>query len=185
VQIKHAFMEKKYLAPVLFVTLGTAFLITALILTLKGGKSAKWTARKLRLGALLLTLGSLTSCNGGGGEVMCYETVAVDDIEITGAHFGALSLNVDSSRNIEGKIYGINSDAFSYIIRDTSLTKRYAAENIDFGFQQNDSSVAEFQIQLDQEIDTGTYLINFYNMPVADADSAYYIESITLNLKKQ
>ena len=69
----------------LFIGLGTAFLAVSLWVLLSNGKSAKAVKAKFRLGGALLTLTgmmSLSSCDGPGPFVSCYDPAPVNVVYI-------------------------------------------------------------------------------------------------------
>lgn len=175
-------MDKKYLVPVLFVGIGAAFLAVSLLLYFRGGKSARLTARKMRLGALLLTLGSFASCDGGGGETMCYVTVQLDQIEVKNAFTGELVLDTDSSRTVEGSIYEMRQEHYSYAVYDNAAETMLSEADIIYSYQEGDSTAADFSFELDSSLVPGDYQLRFYNFSAAENDTVPFVQSIVLKL---
>lgn len=71
-------MKKEYIASIGIAALSVGFVTICILLYFN--KHSKWlTARKIKLGALMLTLSAtMISCSGGEEEIMCYSQ-AVDD----------------------------------------------------------------------------------------------------------
>jgi len=71
-------MKKEYLATIGIALLSVAFVTISLLLYFN--KNSRWlTARKIKLGAIMLTLTTvISSCSNPDDEVLCY-SVAIND----------------------------------------------------------------------------------------------------------
>ena len=89
----------------IYIAAGVAFLAVSLWLFLSGGKSAKATRAKYRLGGIMLTAWSMlsaASCTGGPPQVTCYEPAAPPEVM-------CYDVAIETDRiSIEVKDYGGN-----------------------------------------------------------------------------
>jgi len=151
------------------------------VVFLSKSKSKKWVARKMKIGGLLLTL-TAASCNGGGGEVMCYETVANNYIWLENQGENGIELKLDTGNVLNGHIIGAQDSAYSYRVMDESEKIVRFGELIpnDGKFDQSDES---FKIELDKNLSPGNYSLDLFPASTEMQDSSYIASHINLIIK--
>ncbi|NJO88518.1 MAG: hypothetical protein HC831_05795 [Chloroflexia bacterium] len=120
-------MDKKGLiAPVSIIVLGFAFAMVCLGVFLTKGKSAKWINRKMKIGALLLTI-SVWSCNSSkdedNGIVTCYVAYIENNVVLDAYTGDVLKIRLDTANVLNGYIYGVTESDFSFVIIDEHEVK--------------------------------------------------------------
>ena len=186
-------MNKDYLAPlavfaILFV--GAAFLIVSAAVALTNGKSAFFTSKKMKLGAILLTLNSIMV--GGcflGSQPTCYDTadpqVTCYDVAASNVvRFDSDSLdNVIINNKITGFVDNPDDEEYAYsIVKDK--TKDTIQKGV-FKLNPQDTLSYErtFSIDVDAKLTTGRYWIHVLNKDQADNKYANPIESAQINIE--
>ena len=186
-------MNKEYLAPlavfaILFV--GAAFLIVSAAVALTNGKSAFFTSKKMKLGAILLTLNSIMV--GGcflGSQPTCYDTADPQVTCYDVAASNVVMFNRDSLDNllINNKITGMvenpSSEEYAY-----AIVKEHTKDTIQkgvFKLNPNDTLSYErtFSIDVDAKLTTGRYLIKVFNKVDDSNRYASPIESAQINIE--
>lgn len=187
-------MNKGYLAPlalmaVIFV--GAAFLIVSAAVALSKGKSSFFTSKKMKLGAILLSLNAIvsggclpgcqTTCydvatrNGGEDpEVLCYDVVAVNVVSIDAEDFVQRKTNL-----ITGNIGDPTTDDYSYF-----LVKDKTNDTIQSGgIVLNDSDTIRydrsFSVEIKTKLEPGTY---WFFVTTADQPN-FHLESYQINME--
>lgn len=153
-----------------------AFLIVSAIVFITNGSSAKFISRKLKLGALILTLTASisTGCKGPlnpenpegpGGGITCYDVAMVDDMIINNySHSEAgWPLNLKESNQMSGKIMYRQNDAYSFRLTDAN-EKVYQIAPINALDGDYDESTEEFRIALNKNINSGLYYLECFNV---------------------
>ena len=188
-------MNKDYLAPLAvfaLVFVGAAFLIVSAFVWISRGKSSFWTLKKMKLGAIILTLNSfiISGCMSGcyqttcydtvdpnGGEepqVMCYDVVAVDVVQIE-----ADDLEQKKSNVIKGVIFDPQQEEYSYtFVRNKT---KDTLQKGDFKLAANDTIPYErtFSVEINAKLEAGRYWFNVYKF----GDYANSIESKQINIE--
>ncbi|MEA2043541.1 MAG: hypothetical protein U9N85_13450 [Bacteroidota bacterium] len=173
--------EKKYLVPLLLIGLGVAFIFVSIMVTLTRGNSALWIAKKIKLGAMLLSFTAFASCTGGG-ETMCYAAEATDNISIAGAKGTKITIHPDSNHVLTGDIYNWRTNKISYALFKDST--KLMAEDIQVSDKSLDSIYEEFEITLDKTLDTGTYSVRFFPTEALSQDSSIHLREFMLTIQK-
>lgn len=185
---------KKAAVPIILAILSLAFLITCLMVYLHNGKSAKWIARKMKLGGFMLTLSALLSaCDASQTAALednnppwiCYDVVAVEDMEnrfyVNNISDSVLTLKLPNQNSIEGEIKKRTSEHFSYAIYNSDNEKCEANTIVAHdGAMNNDSE--NFVITIDKTLPKGDYIVRFYTCEVADQPT-WSNQYINLKLK--
>ncbi|MBO4371766.1 MAG: hypothetical protein J5826_02430 [Bacteroidales bacterium] len=187
-------MNKDYLAPLAvfaLVFVGAAFLIVSAFVWISRGKSSFWTSKKLKLGAIILTLNSLiiSGCMSGcyqttcydtaDPQVMCYDMPATNVVRI---EHDSLN-NVVQDNKIKGYVSEPDHEEYAYaIVKDrTNDTLQKGV----FKLNANDTVSYErtFSIDVEAKLTTGRYWIKIFN--IADADNKYAnpLESAQINIE--
>jgi len=176
-------MDKKELSvTILVVGLTILFTTASLALFLSGGKSKFWTAKKMKFGAILLTLtaaASLSSCDGGDGEVMCYSTAQLENWVNIENFSDTIDLNKVSE--LKGVIEYRMSDTYSFLLKndnDSTIVRHELLSANDGAF--NDSTEL-FTIKLDSSLTEGKYTLSIYDTPVDSVD--YSLADFHFNIK--
>jgi len=174
--------KKEILVPLLVVGLTILFAGVCIAVFFSNGKSKKWVARKMKIGGLLLTL-TAASCNGGG-EVMCYETVAPNSMWIEGTRLDSIEISLDTNNVLNGQISSLDGTDFSFRVSDTNKTVMQRGNLLpsDGKFDQFNEA---FKIELDKNLQPGTYLLNLYAADISAQDSAYAQNQLNLVIKSE
>ena len=167
--------KKEFLIPFIFTGLAAAFLFISAMVYFSNGKSKKWVARKMSIGAILLTMSYISCSNNQNNDkypvnqfISCYVTVYDDNIKI--------EIETDSNHLIYGYISGNHGGIYSYsivnkegdILQKADIsTKRWS-----FDFENE-----EFVIGLNQKIDKGSYQFRLYNCNVKEQDSIKLVKN--------
>ena len=168
-------MNKDFLAPLAvfaIVFVGAAFLIVAAAVWLSNGKSSFWTSKKMKLGAMLLTLnsmvvsgcfiGSQPTCydtarpiGGTDPEVMCYDMPATNVVQIDADDFEQKKSNV-----IKGVVFDPEGEEYSYtFVRNKT---KDTLQKGDFKLSANDTIPYErtFSVEINAKLEAGRYWFN-------------------------
>ena len=186
-------MNKDYLAPFAvfaIVFVGAAFLMAAAAVSLSNGKSTFWISKKMKLGAMLLSLNSImvsgcflgsqpTCYDTADPQVMCYDMPATNVVRI---EHDSLN-NVVQDNKIKGYVSEPDHEEYAYaIVKDR--TNDTLQEGV-FKLNANDTVSYErtFSIDVEAKLTTGRYWIKIFN--IADADNKYAnpLESAQINIE--
>ncbi|HNW50878.1 MAG TPA: hypothetical protein PKH79_07345 [Prolixibacteraceae bacterium] len=170
---------KKISIPALLVILSGAFLLVSFMLYLHKGKSAKWVARKMRIGGLILSLTTiLNACDPAQTAALidnnppwtCYLVGAPQEKQnvfyLKNTSDSIILLNRHNRYTIEGEIRKRTAETYSYAIYDF-LDSIAQKDNIKAKDGSFDEKTEPFEIKVDNSL-KGKYLIRFYP---ADKDS--------------
>jgi hypothetical protein len=173
---------KKISIPVILIALSGLFLFASLVVYLHKGKSVKWVARKMKLGATILTVAGITT--GCPPVITCYDPVPVNQFsfdQLDSEDYSIVS-NLPDDSILTGKIFERNWDSFIFeiITTDSQLVQKGDVLAADGLF---DARNEDFMIILDSKIDTGKYHLNIlYTNPENDNNS-YLIQQNWLKIK--
>ena len=165
-------IKKAVYIPVVFIVLGLLFLGVSFLVYLTKGKDSL-IKRKLRIGALLLTITgfSITGCSGGGGVVSCYIGPAPNNFILeTQYPSSAINVNLAHTNILHGEIrYRINTN-YSFRLMDTGNTVIQTNELFaDDGVY--DTATEQFSLSLTNAVQTGEYKLYFYNKTAAEQNA--------------
>lgn len=156
--------KKELLTPFLLVGLGLAFAFVAFAVFLSNGRSKKWVARKMKIGALLLTISAAASCDPF--ITTCYDMPPPPNtMWVNGLTENGLELFLDTSHVITGTVEERQSENFSFSISNAENTKVQADSilPVDGKF---DNYTEEFKIELDTNMLPGTYLLKLFDVSI-------------------
>lgn len=179
--------KKELIVPILAATVSLLFTITCLAVFFTKGKSKKWIARKMKIGGLLLSL-TVVSCNKGadGGDPIpiCYDVIAYNTMVVQTNDLNQLEINLDTGNIITGNIFAVLGDDFSFSLNDDNETKLQSGplSALDGAFDENEE---EFEIILNQNLNSGDYLLNLYDVSVDDQDISTPKRQINLIIKNE
>ena len=156
-------MEKKISTTVVLALVFVAFGAVSLLVVLSG-RHPFLVEKKLRLGALLLSLGAVaTGCRGIGPQVMCYETAPVNMIIIDGEdpESGTIPVERSESMVITGRIEFRETEEFSFLLKDSSAAIRSSGAVLPDDGAYDDSTEL-FHFELDRSLAIGWYELELY-----------------------
>ncbi len=170
--------KKDFLVPVLAIGLSLAFVFVSLLVFLSGGKSGFWISKKLKIGALLLSLTAIA--NQACDRTNCYDPAPVNTFDMDNADYSrVIKVNLKDSNKLTGILYGREGIDFSFNVMDslnTSIFQTGKVLPVDGSF---DSDREDVVIELDENLVTDTYRLNLYDQNTTDKDalaSLYYLE---------
>jgi len=165
---------KKISIPIILLALSVAFLLTSLMVYLHRGKSAKWVARKMRLGGLMLSLSAiLSACDPTQSAALtdnnppwtCYITVPVVEMEnrfyIDDQVDSMLILNLPLHNRIKGEIRKRTLTDYSYAVYNSSEEKILTGE-INATDGEFNEETEKFNFEIDNALEKGDYLVRFF-----------------------
>jgi hypothetical protein len=164
--------KKEFYTPVLIVGLSLAFVLVSLMVWFSKGKSARWVARKMKIGGLLLTL-SASACNPSSSFVTCYDMPAPpNSIWMNGISENGLEIMLDTSNLVTGIINNRQGETFSFAIQssDDQVVQSDSLIPLDGKF---DNSTENFKIEIDTNITAGNYLLNLYDVELDQQSTVY------------
>jgi len=169
--------KRESLIPVVVVGLAIGFVVVSLLVVLTRG-NPKWVSKKLRIGAMLLTLtGVATGC---GTETTCYDPLPpengfyLDDYVYPGQE---VDVDFAQSNVIHGSIDNRSGEAFSFRLVD-SADQELQREDILAADGAFDSYTEEFDITLRTDLSTGTYHLFLFATLAADQPDTGDVEFI-------
>jgi len=163
--------KKEFSASLLIIGLSVLFAIAATALFFSKGKSKFWTAKKMKLGAMILTLTVTTqSCSWFR---TCYDPVDPENTMYLELN-DTINLN-DSTRILNGEIYNVTSKEFSYKLLNNTVDTLTYSENIiaDDGVFDNYSE--DFTIELTTTIEPGEYIFQLFDVGKEKQDNVQNI----------
>lgn len=172
--------KKEIITPILVIGLGLTFAIISFAVFLSKGKSKKWVSRKMKIGAMLLTLSS-AACNNL--ITTCYDMPAPPNtINIYPNVENGIELMLDTGNVIQGIIYERQGENFSFTIENANnqMVQSDLLVPIDGVF---DNYNEEFKIEVDTNIVTGTYALKLFDVGIAAQADAVPKQEINLLIK--
>lgn len=154
--------KKDLIAPFLLAGIGLAFVFVSFMVRLSNGKSAKWVARKMKIGAILLSLSATVSCDRI--ITSCYDMPAPpNSMWINEAIGDIIEIQPDTGNVLNGFIDNRESNSFSFSVIDSNEFKvQNGAINAADGLY--DSYYENFIIELDTTLIPGNYSLNLYDV---------------------
>jgi hypothetical protein len=153
--------NNKYLAPVLIVGLSFLFIIVSLGVYLSKGKSEFWISRKMRIGALLLTITAIgsQSCSTFPGTASCYDPVIHNSFTLDSLDWqtNKLVIDLNESNQVTGEIESRKGEVFHYEIQDTVSGNVVLNGNLVATDGLFDSSREAFYFNIPNDFEVNTY----------------------------
>jgi hypothetical protein len=174
-------VDNKYLHPVLVVLLFIAFAIVSFLIILNKNNPSL-LKKKLKIGALLITL---TSVTGGCQDsiVTCYDPIPSDMFYLDQVSQGnEISVNLKDKDYLSGRIENRNYNRYSFMIsgKKDTLVQKDNLNALDGAF---DEKTEEFKINLKGDIPSGSYTLKFYSCEKDSiSDTKFYRSSFLLNI---
>ncbi len=163
-------MDKKDFSVSLLVAgLSVLFVLASFALFLSKGKSKFWTAKKMKLGAIILSFTAVASTQQAC--VSCYDPIPPEFIYIENWND---TLNLNDSSILYGTIESRYSSQYSFKLQNDTIDSLIQVNNIfpDDGVYDEDSE--EFTIQIDTSLQTGTYRLEFFDVNKEEQNSIGY-----------
>ncbi len=173
--------KKEIILPLTILGITLVFAGICIVVFFTNGKSKKWVARKMKIGGLLLTL-TAASCNGGGGEVMCYETVAVNSIWMESQGDKGIEIMLDTGNVLTGHLTGGQDSVYSFRVSDkhNQVFQKGELHSKNGKFDQMNEV---FNIELDKTLSAGDYILDMFPTGVETQDSSHIISQVNLKIK--
>jgi hypothetical protein len=174
--------KKEFIAPVLIIGLSFLFAVICITVFFSNGKSKKWIARKMKIGGLLLTL-TAVSCNGGGGEVNCYDVAETNAMWINNTSQNGIEVKLDTGNMLNGTISTVEGKDFSFLISDSTGKKFQKGQIVlikdTAGYSEN------FNIELAKSLKPGKYKLMLYASKIENQDSIGPKRNFNLMIKNE
>lgn len=170
--------------PIILVFLGIAFVAVSLAVYLSDGKSAFWVSRKMRLGALIITLSSLGACDGCiNPPNTCYEQVATDRFVIESAVNDTVKTKISDSLSFNARVSFPQSQEYSFSVVNSAgvIVLREDLFSLDSTI---DSTSENFRIKINKKLNKGAYKIQIYPVSQNNQDSVLSISNYNLIISK-
>ncbi len=165
VQLAPFIMTKKEIVfPFIIFALTIAFAVVSFLLFLSGGKSAKWLARKIKLGALLLTLNAFTPGTAQEIEVSCYD-IAEENVMLLKTEQTELIFKSKSPKVVEAIIDFRTSENYSFCQVDEG-NKEIQSGKITALDGKFDEWKEDVEIQLKNDLKAEKYFLLLFDVAV-------------------
>jgi len=164
---------RRVISPFALILLFIAFAVIAAIVFLQKGRSPKWISRKMKFGAAILTITSITT--GCPPQVTCYVTVPTNFFQFDSINYDENAIIADLPKDtiLTGKVYSPDFNAYNFkILTNDSLTVQTGSVIPDDG--KFDSEEEKFKLIIDSKLNEGDY---YLNISVAEYESESYIVS--------
>ncbi len=173
-------IKKEILFPIAIIALSIIFSIIVFAVFLSNGKSKFWISKKMRIGAVILSLSSFSvqqAC------VTCYEPAMDDMYEFERDSTGTLSINLSDSSRVVGTIYSRMSSVYSFSITSSELDN----DTLDLGEilpadGSYDEPTEDVYFDIDTSLNEGVYKLNIFKVKsdIQNMNEPYYIENINI-----
>ena len=173
--------KKELLTPILFAGIGLAFVFISLMVWFSNGKSAKWVARKMKVGALLLSLNATVSCEQF--VTTCYDMPAPPNtMQIIESDGYMIEIQPDTGNVLNGYIYQRVGTDFSFAViaeNDVFAQKgTILAADGQFDYYQEN-----FKIELDTSLIPGNFTLHLYDVKLQNQSDAVPKQQYQLLIK--
>lgn len=172
---------KKITLPAAIAILSVAFVAASFMVSRHKGKSAKWVARKMRLGGLILSLTALlqacdpaqtAALTDGNPPWTCYmiapgPKAATNQFYINTENDSVITLHLKAHNTIDGEIKEREAEEFSFAIYDAQDSLKQQ-DNILPNDGAYDEDSETFEIEIDKSLETGDYTIRFFAVKKED-----------------
>ncbi len=161
-------IQKESLSPIYLAGLVVAFGVISFLVYLTRGNPAL-VKKKLKLGGIIIAMtGVISGC--GHEEAMCYvPSPASNEFSLSHQHFGdnGLAIDLTQSSTLSGGIDFRSGNEFSYrLTSEVEVEKqRGDIQALDNAFDEDSE---EFEINLQTNLESGLYMLNFYEFSQED-----------------
>lgn len=176
-------MKKETFVPIISFTLGFLFIIISLLVFFTRGKSKSLIAKKIKIGALILTLSSAASCYRT--QTTCYAQAAINQLRFkTDNKNGSIIFDLNKSNKYSAYIDGREHDNYSFQITDDNGSILYKNDIVPVDSVWDDSS-EEILITINKIIPEGTYYFVLYKAKTSEQNDATQLYPTTIEIKYQ
>ncbi|MEA2043540.1 MAG: hypothetical protein U9N85_13445 [Bacteroidota bacterium] len=142
------------------------FLFVIFMMWLNGGNSKYWLAKKMKLGAAILTFTAVQySCNP---VATCYDPIQPNIIDFSFEN-DTIQLNLSEGNILEGKLYEREGNSFSFQISDLdSVLQTDSIYAADGDFDEIEETI---RLNVDSETPDGYYYLDIFQGQVGHEDS--------------
>ena len=170
-------MKKELYLPLVLIALSAAFIAVSFLVWITRGNDSL-LKKKLRIGALILSLTGVATGCWSSEEIYCYvpsvgSAIIVED---TRPH-GTIELDMSVTNKLSGEIYPADGEELQYAITDQNDqdVQTGAVEALDGAF---DEKLEEFELVVRSDIATGQYILKFYVPDPGVPDVTFFLHII-------
>jgi hypothetical protein len=175
---------KKISAPVILLILAGAFIFVSILVYLHQGKSAKWVARKMKLGAAIIAITSISTGCPSPPVIMCYDPAPTNWFNFDSIDQNDYSVVADLPNNsvLTGKVYQPDFDRYTFKIlaNDSQLIDQGNIVAVDGSF---DATEENFKMTLNSAIDTGSYHLVIFTSDINRGSDEFEVYQTKLKIK--
>ena len=182
-------MQKEIFIPIYLIFLSIVFITVSFLLYLTNGKNSKLLAKKLKIGAMIITLSAVIGCSGSSTPepVMktCYKPAPPNVFTITQEHWkeGGIIVDDETDLILNCILDRRSSDEFSFRLLDADK-KVIASGNLEADDGKFDENSEDVKVKFNKDIPKGDYSIQFFassvDKIVDDLPNATTIYKITI-----
>lgn len=167
--------KKELLIPLFFVALSLAFVVVCALVVISGSHPY-FIKKKLRLGALLLSLSSAAACGGGPGDdvIMCYDPAPpADEMNLDlrdEVHQGFdVTMDLEQDNELHGAINNRSGEAYSFLLVNEAdvVVQQEDIGALDGVYDDYDE---DFVITIREDLPAGHYTLSLFAMDVEAID---------------
>jgi hypothetical protein len=140
-----------------------AFAAISLLVWLTRGQNHALLKKKLKIGAMILTLTGVITTGCNASDTTCYVAIAEDYILFDDLQHssGAIVLNLDETNRLDGTLENLTTTVYSFRITDGDGNEvqrdQVVAEDGEF-----DDHTEEFYLEVDPNLPAGQYVLLLY-----------------------
>lgn len=174
--------KKSIIAPLLIIGLSIAFIGICFMVYLSKGKSKKWVARKMKIGAMVLSLSTISVVP----QACCYKPAQGPYCRIEfDSKFetqNKVELQIDTENKLTGILMYSYTDKYSFSVQDTNsiIYQKGLIKPEDGDFDNSNENIF---LTIDQNIKKGEYIISFFDTDSSNIEQFYPFESKKLFIK--
>lgn len=180
-------MQKEIYIPVYLLFLSIVFITVSFLLYLTGGKNSKLLAKKLKFGALIISLTTVINCShiqvDHERKPTCYMPPLTNYINISAEHSykGDVIVEIDKDNVVECSVRNPGSEKFSFRIFDknNNLVQKGDIKADDGKF---DETKEDFKIEVKKDLPKGFYKIYFYPLELHEIKNSQGMHGCCFNL---
>lgn len=152
--------KKETLIPIVFVALSLLFIAICTMHYLSKGKSAYWLKRKMKIGALLLTL-SYFQVNSYSQDQLCYKPIE-NKFRLDPKISKTGTFNLQKDNIVIGTIYRCTLNQFSFALfnEKKEMVQKGNLIPVDGVFNAYHE---DFKFEIDKTLKSGRYTLLFFN----------------------
>ena len=173
--------KKEIIIPIVVIALSIAFALVSLAIILTNGKSKKWTQRKMKIGALLLTLNAFTPGAAQEIEVTCYD-IAESNVMLLKNDQTELIFESKSQKVIKAYIDYRMGEDYSFCLFDNK-NQAIQKGKITAADGKFDKWKEDIEIRLKKDLKAGRYFLFLFDIPVNEQQPNNFRRKIQVNIK--